>query len=624
MIPRSIAIVGAGPRGISITERIAAHLRANPGSEPVTLHIIDDAQIGAGRVWDTRQTHTLCMNTLAGAVTLFTEPGASVTGPVFEGPTMYEWIDAMRDAPLPGYEDEIRATRPESNPSRALYGEYLRWVWQIALQQLPPSVELVEHQARVVGIRQAEGYDELELDDGTVIPAHATALATGWVLPKLPDVDAPGVTAVAAGNPVEQNVDALAPGQTVLVRGLGMGFFDLMALTTINRGGRFIEDASSPAGLRYEASGEEPNLVVTSGRGYPYLPKSEYKSLPPTANLERLRAAIEASASTEPVSFAHDLWPALARDAYAEYYRTLARVRPDALHWSLEEILTTIDGADLAAELAAAATPDSILPIAAALTAVLNGATDEPFDMGYWVDPLAGTDELDADALTERIAAGMARDIAEAVAAWDSPLKAGLWAISAARKPVAIAVENGRGPREPALSQYLAFGQMVGSGPPLFRTRELLALVEVGLATFLGPSPVVTVENGTADDGTVSATSGSRTVTVAAITDAFLPGPDVRRAADPLTQTLLDAGRVRPFAPYGTPTAAPETDEATRRTVHPDGTLDTRLHITGIPTGAQWADTTISPMPGTDPRMLQETDKTALSLLVQAGVIPTR
>ena len=35
--------------------------------------------------------------------------------------------------------------------------------------------------------------------------------------------------------------------------------------------------------------------MVTSGRGYPYLPKSEYHSLPPKADLSRLRATIDAS-----------------------------------------------------------------------------------------------------------------------------------------------------------------------------------------------------------------------------------------------------------------------------------------------------------------------------------------
>ena len=118
----------------------------------------------------------------------------------------------------------------------------------------------------------------------------------------------------------------------------------------------------------------------------------------------------------------------------------------------------------------------------------------------------------------------------------------------------------------------------------------------------------------------VPAASAERTVTADTLADAFLPSPNITRAADPLTASLLEGERIRPFAPFGTPTGSPETDADTRRTIHPDSTLDPRLHIVGIPTGKQWADTTISPMPGTDPRMLQETDKTARSLLRQAGV----
>ena len=599
----SIAIVGAGPRGISITERIAAFLNER-GGKPLTLHIIDDAQLGAGRIWDTTQTRTLCMNTLAGAVTLFTEPGATVTAPVFEGPTMFEWLQTP-DAPE-AFADEIRATRPESNPSRALYGEYLRWVWQVALAQLPDTVEVVEHHARAVSIDEGT----ILLDDDTVVHADATVLATGWVVPApSPEQEkfaASGLTYIPADNPVEQDVSRIGAGERLLVRGMGMGFFDLMALTTINRGGRFVEDASTRSGLHYEASGEEPHFVVTSGRGYPYLPKSEYHSLPPKADLSRLRAAIDAS--TAPVSFGRDLWPALARDAYAEYYRVLARVRPEALKAPLDEIIAAIDAADLAA----ASSPDDILPVARALTDATTNLSDEPFDMAFWIDPLAGTADLTLDELQRHITDAMARDIDEAVAAWDSPLKAGLWAISAGRKPSAIATENDRGPRERALSQYMAFGQMVGSGPPLFRTRELLALADAGLVTFVGPAPVVD----TSDDEYV-ATSHGRTATATALADAFLPSPDIRNAVDPLPRSLLDANRVRPFNGTG----SPETDADTRRAVHPDGTLDARLHIVGIPTGSQWADTTISPMPGTDPLMLQETDKTALSLLKQAGVL---
>lgn len=617
----SIAIVGAGPRGISITERIAAYLNSR-GSRKLTLHIIDDAQLGAGRIWDTGQTRTLCMNTLAGAVTLFTEPGATVAAPVIEGPTMYEWIQALRGeeahplidalgATLPdAYNEELRATRPESNPSRALYGEYLRWAWKVALAQLPDTVQVVEHHSRAVAIAEDGTRDAITLADGSIVHADTTVVASGWVLPaptpaQQAFADA-GLTYIPPGNPVEQDVSLLPAGERVLVRGMGMGFFDLMALATIDRGGRFVEDASARSGLRYEATGNEPHFVVTSGRGYPYLPKSEYHSLPPKADLSRLRAAIDASEA--PVSFGRELWPALARDAYAEYYRVLARVRPEALSVPLDEVLTVIDAIDLSA----VASPDDILPVAYALTAALDGMSTEPFDMVAWVDPLAGTESLSLEELNRRVAEGMEVDIAEAVSAWDSPLKASLWAISAGRKPSAIATQNGRGPREAALSQYMAFGQMVGSGPPLFRTRELLALVDAGLVTFLGPDPVVQIA-----DGEYEAESHGRSVRAAALADAFLPGPDIRTSPDALTASLREAGRVRPF----NGSASPETDDETRRTVHPDGELDARLHIVGIPTGKQWADTTISPMPGTDPLMLQETDKTARSLLTQAGVL---
>ena len=72
MATPAIAIVGMGPRGISILERLAA--RMDDSSSPVTVHLIDEAQHGAGRVWDTAQTKTLCMNTRAGAVTLLPSP----------------------------------------------------------------------------------------------------------------------------------------------------------------------------------------------------------------------------------------------------------------------------------------------------------------------------------------------------------------------------------------------------------------------------------------------------------------------------------------------------------------------------------------------------------------------
>ena len=59
-------------------------------------------------------------------------------------------------------------------------------------------------------------------------------------------------------------------------------------------------------------------------------------------------------------------------------------------------------------------------------------------------------------------------------------------------------------------------------------------------------------------------------------------------------------------------TASPEVHPVTRAVINPDGSQDPRVHVIGIPTFAQMADTTISPLPGTDALMLQETDKAAV------------
>ncbi|MDK8505241.1 FAD/NAD(P)-binding protein [Corynebacterium accolens] len=621
MVTPAIAIVGMGPRGISILERLTA--RMDDFSSPVTVHLIDEAQHGAGRVWDTAQTKTLCMNTRAGAVTLFTEPGATVNAPVLEGPTQYEWIQLLRGEgdkvapakrelfaqhpPAPRiateYSAELTATRPESNPTRALYGEYLRWVYDVVLARLPESISTVNHHHRVETITADGAADILHLDDGSQVRADATVLAYGWMAPRFNDEEQrlakSSLRWIAPGNPVEQDYEAIPASEDVLVRGLGMGFYDIMALTTIERGGRFVEDATTRSGLRYEASGKEPHFIVSSGRGYPFHPKSEYNELPPTMPRRRLHEVIGKLQGAEDIDFDAQVWPAIARDSYEAYITTLERVNPEALLRPREEILAVIDST----------APDDL---GTALTPLVT----QPWDMTELMYQVAGFTG-DISALTAHIADSLASDIQEAAAGHDSPMKAALWSLSQSRKPASILGAEGRYTRESRrgrYAQFMSFGQMVGSGPPLFRVRQLLALIDAHLVHFLGDHPTLAIES---DHFTL--TSGPRSASAPTLVDAFMHKPDIRVAGDPLTRGLLEGGRVRPFADHGQDTGSPETDGATRRTVHPDGSLDERLHIVGIPTYAQWPDTTISPMPGTDPLMLQETDKTAGSLLKVAG-----
>lgn len=632
----ALAILGLGPRGISLIERIAAELRARPRG-PFTLHLIEETTPGAGRIWEPGQTRTLCMNTLAGAVTLFTEPGASVRAPVFEGPTQHEWLRLLRGdregiapAKLDTFDtyppdprvavefaEEIAATHAHSHPSRACYGAYLRWCHDLALARLPEEVEVIVHQQRLDSIREAGECDLLTFVDGTDITVEATLLAPGWVTPGFNHEEQHLAAAVAAhptmtwlppGNPLDQRIADLPENGTILVRGLGMGFFDLMALLSFDRGGQFIKDPSARSGLRYLPSGREPHLVVSSLRGYPYLPKTNYGGLPPTPDLSRLRTVIDSlpTASLGPASidFDRQVWPAIVRDSYEAYYRTLHRVRPEAIAGSLGELIGAIDEA----------TPENINDTVAPFIPEKS----ERFDLFSWERPLQDVVATPRE-LTEYLAQRLSTDILEAEAGADSPLKAGLWSISASRKPAQVLGARGRYTFESRRNHYatlMAIGQMAGSGPPLFRTRQLLALVDAGIISFLGGHPELRVDEVAEEFVMKSPNTGGTLVYSPTLVDAWMHRPDVRRPANPLTRSLHEAGRVRAFHETTTDgqrlaTGSPEVDIASRRMIRADQQLDPRLYLLGIPTYAQLPDTTISPLPGTDPLLLQETDTVA-------------
>ena len=705
----TIAIIGGGPRGISILERLAADYRQlDPSKTPnhLDIHVVDEVQPGEGKVWRTDQTTTLCMNTLADAVTLFTEPGATVTAPVLEGPTMHEWImlirgeelgserdpggkktdlftrlslsvegerepltsdndgvqaaqrlsagaaEAGESAPTVGtgwslaeYAAEIAETRPESHPSRALYGEYLRWVFSVVLGLLPEGISVHQHLARATEIEEAPGdsatgagtgagdaegqptRDRITLDNGTTILADATVLAIGWA-DTTPDalesftasaVDMhPALTWVRPGNPADQQISQIPSWEEsqeeVLVRGLGMGFFDLMAMLTIDRGGRFIPDTEARSGLRYEPSGREPKLVVTSHHGYPYQPKPVFGSLPPAAWLPRFKAAVAqldlAQIPANSLVFGETLWPAILRDSQEAYYRVLLAAEPDVL----KKVGEIIDDPD---------TDPWRLHEDTRLDGLV--AEENRFDLPYHADPVArfaeqaGEAGQSIDELTARIADGLAADLSEAQSARESAVKMGLQVIGSARKPAAVVDEPGRfttESRRGAYAELKRVGQMVGSGPPAFRTAELLCLVDAGYVRFLGSHPTMVIDPETPAFVMTSPVTREEPVESRTLVDAWLHKPDVRSTADPLSQQLKDAGRMRIWLRGdGTASRAPEVELATSRLIREGGQVDPRVHMVGIPLQDMRADMTISPMPRTDTLMLQETDGAAVSVL---------
>ena len=627
----SLVVVGLGPRGIISIERLGA-LLPDSGVECCELHLVEEHEPGAGKVWATDQHRELCMNTLAGAVTLFTDESYTGPGPILPGPTQYEWCVAVRehlaggdwtlDAPLRdavrtgGYEAELAQTRPESHPSRALYGEYLVWCYERALNRLPSSVSVTVHDARATGISDDEGRTVVTLSTGETLAADSVVLATGWLDVGPGPADAAlaeavaeaGLTWVTPESPILQDLSGVPAGEPVIARGLGMGFFDTMALLTIGRGGRFVP-SDEPGGLTYEPSGEEPVLYVGSRRGVPYRAKSLYGGLPPAAALEHLRAR-DWSTVPRPIDFARDVWPLVVQDAYAAYFRTLYEEVPEAFLDGLEPVLAAID----------IATPDTI---DAAVAPHVDPA--HTFDLARLADPAAGSYDS-PESFDAFVADYVAADLAEAEKGTRSALKAGLWSVSASRKfaihlltfDASDAVSHDEG-----LGSLLAFGGMIGSGPPAFRNRQLLALQRAGLVHFIGPSTRVKVEDG--EFWACSPTVEGSTVRSRVLVDAWMRNHDLSRTRDDLMLSLVQAGRARPYTRLGPdgsprPSASPDIDPVTSRLVRTDGTLDV-VHLVGIPVDDARGDGVISPMPRTNPTMLLDTAHATASALALLGAV---
>ena len=151
----SVVIVGAGPRGTGLIERIAANAPELYGDTPLDLHLVDPHPPGGGRIWRAGQSPLLWMNSPAEDVTMFTDESVEQDGPVRPGPSLAEWARAVRDGEIPvapGPAEALASLGPRDFAGRQLQGAYLSWVYERSVAALPPAVTVHEHRRRAVRV----------------------------------------------------------------------------------------------------------------------------------------------------------------------------------------------------------------------------------------------------------------------------------------------------------------------------------------------------------------------------------------------------------------------------------------------------------------------------------------
>ncbi|WP_329039036.1 FAD/NAD(P)-binding protein [Streptomyces sp. NBC_01725] len=610
--PVSVAVVGAGPRGTAVLERLTANLGPTGpwAGTPAELHVVEPHTPGAGRVWDPGQPEQLLMNTVAGHATAFPDDTVRMEGPATTGPTLMEWA-----------RDHAPGLAEWEHPNRALMGRYLVWAHEQIIRTASPTVRIVSHAMRAVGLDEVLGGRlRLRLDDGTAPLVDAVVLATGHTdqrpSPKGRELTTAasrfGLLHLTPGHPHEAPLDLLAPKEPVLVRGLALNFFDQLTVLTSGRGGRF--EQGGPGGrLRYRPSGREPLLLAGSGRGVPYLARNQVPGRMPTSHSLRFfdNTAVERLTAREPgtVGFMDEVWPLIAQEAGAAWYGTLLETRPDATRLSAEVFLERYA--------AAAHRSDE-------WEELLSENLDDPADRFDLVDldrPLADLRFTDRAAFGEWLAERLREDVAAARDPQHSPLKAAATAVAAVkgqvRRVVAAGVLTGASYRE--LSWFRSFGAHVSSGPPASRIAELIALHEAGVVEFVGARPTVTVDTATGRFVATSPTTDGPPAQARALLDAWLPGPDLALTADPLLRGLVASGLSRPHTAGSgdTPTATGSLDVAGSdlRVRSATGQPHPHLFAFGIPVeGVQW-NTAIGARARANAEMFRQADSIARSAL---------
>ncbi|WP_282077540.1 FAD/NAD(P)-binding protein [Epibacterium ulvae] len=265
--PKKIAIIGLGPRGLSVFERLLRELEATPDIF-AEISIFEPRVPGTG-AHSVNQPDHMMLNTVAGQMGVYPDAAAlrNVPGSLpRNGPDFLTWC--QRKGIRVNEQGHIDAENGREVQyfdflPRRLAGEYLNDTFEALQASTPSNVSVSLYPERVERIGQApwtptsqgEGYRLLG-DKGTLVDVSDLIVTTGH----------------DASDDLHRQMNAIVATDQVAVQGLGLTAMDVLAELTQGRGGH--HDRSGH-GCRYQASGEEPQILVQSRQGLPFRARPE-------------------------------------------------------------------------------------------------------------------------------------------------------------------------------------------------------------------------------------------------------------------------------------------------------------------------------------------------------------
>ncbi|GAA4233901.1 hypothetical protein FHR32_005287 [Streptosporangium album] len=503
----SIAVVGAGPTGTCLVERICANAADLLDWPSLDIHVIDPYPPGGGRVWRAEQPELLWMNSTAADVTLFTDASVQCRGPIRPGPSLAEWLGGD----------------PGGFASRRVQNAYLSHVFQHAVTTAPRGVRVHVHATRALDLADVPGGQAVRLEDGRTIEVDAVILAQGHgdVTPTGQEralaglAEADGLRYLPTGYTADLDLDQVPGGEPVIVRGMGLASVDLTVLLTSGRGGRFIREYDGE--LVYLPSGREPLLQLGSRRGVPYHAKTGYPFRGARPPVPRFLTA--AALGEGPWNFRRDVWPLVAKELAFAYYHELITAHPRRSRMGWPEF-----------EEAYAAEEWRSAGMRALIRRAVPRHLDR-LDFDRLDRPLERMRFGDSAGLRRWMNGYLGADLqrrSDPAHSADHAMILGLLSVHGVLAELGVS--------DPWFHGFFSY---VASGPPGPRLEELRALAGAGVVTFLGADLRVEHRDRRwwAHSPTVPGGMAART-----LIEARLPAPSVSRATDPLISALRDRG----------------------------------------------------------------------------------
>ncbi|WP_067535406.1 FAD/NAD(P)-binding protein [Nocardia crassostreae] len=627
--PLRIAVVGVGPRGLSFFERVCANLLGDGDCAEAEIYLVDSTRVGTGSVWRTGQSRHLLMNTVAAQVTIFTDDSVAMEGPVVPGPSLYEWasflakIGNFADLPEDMYAEACR-TAPNTYPTRAFYGHYLRWAYEHLRDRYAPWLRTHEITATATDLRDdPAGLQELTLSTGERIGGlHAVVLAQGHVSPRQPvgEPDGAGrpgsrLIHIAPVNAADVDVDRVPEGSTAIVRGLGLTFFDYAALLTVGQGGVF-QETDTEGMLKYLPSGREPLIVAGSRRGVPHHARGENQKaveerhVPTLLDPARIAELRWRDQHFGDLSFRRDVWPLVAREVEAVYYAVLIadRTSPRELRGFRARYLAA--------------------PTEGAAAGVLTEFGIEPGQRWDWAvlgDPTGGRRFGGVGKFHEWLLGYLDADVRNArLGNVHGQVKTALDVLRDLLNEVRLIVDHGgitgRSYRDDLDGWYTPLNAFLSIGPPATRIAELSALIRAGVVRIVGPGMRVRLDTAAGCFVADSPMVDGSTVTAGVLIDARLPEPDLVDTGDTLMRNLLQDKEIRELSltnPDGSHyrTGGLEVARDSHAVLDGTGRPHPRRFAVGVPTEAVHWVTAAGPRPGVNSVTLSDSDSIARSIL---------